>query len=80
MDEKLFGKRLIIRNWENQFLGRENEEQLKRWLFENNSFSEFIPQEVTRKFYDNFKNTNDVYYSHPVSMLLTLSLFADRNL
>ena len=30
---------------------------------------------IIKEFYDKFKNTDSVYYSYPVSMLLTLSLF-----
>lgn len=68
-------KNLIERNWELQFLGKENDENLRQRLLDNRAFSEWIPQEVTRRFYQSFKRADPVYFSHPVSMLLTLSLF-----
>lgn len=68
-------KHLIERNWELQFLGEENDENLRQRLFDNRAFSEWIPQELTRRFYERFKKADPVYFSHPVSMLLTLSLF-----
>jgi len=69
----------IERNWELQFLGPENEKQLKDRLFENEKMNAIIPTHLTNKFYEKFKSVNDVYYSHPVSMLLTLSLFFKHN-
>lgn len=67
-----FGKKYIQRNWELQFLGKDNEEKLKAYLFDQ-SFNEFIPKDVVSTFYDKFKNDDPVFYSHPLSMLLTLS-------
>lgn len=67
----------IQRNWELQFLGKENDEQLKKRLFENKEFSEWIPKELTVQFYNYFKIEDPVYYSHSVSMLVTLSLFSE---
>jgi len=58
-----------------QFLGEANDKQLHQWLFENESFKDFIPEAVVTTFYNQFKNKDSVNYSHPVSMLLTLSLF-----
>ena len=69
----------IQRNWELQFLGTENERQLKGRLFENEKMNAVIPAQVTHAFYEKFKSEDDVYYSHPVSMLLTLSLFFKQN-
>jgi hypothetical protein len=68
-------KNIIQRNWELQFQGEKNDENLRQHLFNNIAFSEWIPQEVTRRFYESFKQADPVYFSHPVSMLLTLSLF-----
>ncbi len=72
------GKKIIQRNWELQFVGKENEAALKKWLFENTSFQELIPKDIVADFYDKFTNKDAVYYSHPVSMLLTLSLFSKQ--
>jgi hypothetical protein len=73
-------KPLIQRNWELQFIGGANEKQLKQWLFENPAFTKLITPELVREFYTKFTNEDSVYYSHSVSMLLTLSLFSKQNL
>ncbi|WP_348810498.1 asparagine synthase C-terminal domain-containing protein [Flavobacterium maritimum] len=71
---------LIQRNWELQFLGVENDKQLKQWLFENPAFTKFIDPAVVSEFYTKFTQEEAVYYSHSVSMLLTLSLFSKQKL
>lgn len=73
---KFSGQKLIQRNWELQFLGKNNDEELRKRLFENESFKSFIPSDIVTEFYDNFTQKDSVYYSHPVSMLLTLSCFS----
>ena len=70
----LVGKKYIQRNWELQFLGKNNEEKLLNFLFEN-SFNEFIPPSVVKKFHTKFSEEDWVQYSHSVSTLLTLSLW-----
>lgn len=77
---KVSNKKFIQRNWELQFLGEQNDTELQKWLFENVSFLKLIPKEVIQTFYTHFKNKDAVYYSHSVSMLLTLSLFSKNNL
>ena len=76
---KLDSKKYIQRNWELQFLGEKNDQALQKWLFENNSFSENISPEVVKEMYELFLNKDAVYYSHAVSMLLTISLFFKQN-
>jgi asparagine synthetase B (glutamine-hydrolysing) len=71
--KKIVKKPHVQRNWELQFLGNNNEIELERYLF-NSDFQEFIPKTITEKFYQYFKNKDQVYYSHAVSMLLTLAL------
>ncbi len=73
--KKALAKNSIQRNWELQFLDNNNDKKLQEWLFENESFKELIPKDVVTDFYNQFKNDDSVNYSHPVSMLLTLSLF-----
>ena len=76
INQRLLGKsKIITRNWEIQFCGKENDEQLKKYLFEVKPFASWVPEKLTRSFYDKFLTKDDVFYSHPVSMLLTLSLF-----
>ncbi len=73
------GKLYTQRNWELQFLGKENDERLQEHLFATN-LDPFLSKELRTRFYNNFKNMNMVEYSHPVSMLLTLSAwFKMRN-
>lgn len=73
-------KPYIQRNWELQFLGEDNDEKLRERLFDNEAFIKLIPKKVTAEFYHLFKDVNPVYYSHPLSMLLTLSLFSKHYL
>lgn len=79
INDKLFGKKLIQRNWEIQFIGDSNEANLKQWLFNNEAFTKLVPQNVVKDFYQKFKTGDGVYWSHPLSMLLTLSVFAKTN-
>jgi hypothetical protein len=72
---KFFSRKTIQRNWELQFIGTKNETELKKHLFENENFNQIISKELIADFYQKFKTKNDVFYSHSVSMLLTLSLF-----
>ncbi len=69
----VLGSPFIERNWELQFVGKENNAQLKRQLFDGN-LSEHISEEIIEQFYTKFLKEDPVYYSHPVSMLLTLAL------
>ena len=79
-DEKVLGKKLILRNWENQFLGGDNPQHLESWLFENPKLLDLVPKPLIQKYYDRFLHEDPVFWSHPVSMLLTLSVFAKENL
>lgn len=69
-----FGKPYIQRNWELQFLGMENDLQLQAWLFDEN-LHPFLPKPLLARFYNSFKTTDPVTYSHPLSMLLTLAVW-----
>ena len=73
---ELLSKNNIQRNWELQFIGPDNEEHLQKYLFENDNFVKLIQNELVREFYYNFQKEDSVRYSHPISMLLTLSLFS----
>ena len=68
------GHPFIQRNWELQFLGNDNDNRLKNYLF-NKDLGDLISEDITKYFYAGFKNKNSVVYSHAVSMLLTLSLW-----
>lgn len=66
----------IQRNWELQFLGDANTRFLKEHLFDVPEFSKLVSEQIPIHFYDLFKTKDQVFYSHPISMLLTLSLFS----
>jgi asparagine synthetase B (glutamine-hydrolysing) len=80
INENVFGRKRVTRNWEIQFVGDENSRQLKAKLFGEKKFAEFIPQKTVNEFYRKFTEEDAVKYSHPVSMLLTLSEFSRINL
>lgn len=80
LGRSLSHKKLIQRNWELQFVGQENDTRLKHYLFDNPAFSNLVPREVTQRFYTDFTQADPVRFSHSVSMLLTLALYAKQNL
>jgi len=78
LNEFALGRVCTERNWEIQFLGKENDSNLRKYLFDNKLFYEFIPQTIVRDLYNRFSKGNyqqKIWYSHPISMLLTLSQF-----
>ncbi len=66
---------LVQRNWELQFLGKENERNLKQFLFGIPELFELVPRQIVEDYYRRFKKIDPVKYSHPVSMLLTLAVW-----
>ena len=70
----LFGKKYIQRNWELQFLGAANEKQLQKHIF-NPEFNQFLNGDLAQVLYGKFKKEDAVFYSHAISMLLTLSVW-----
>ena len=77
--EKILNKPPIIqRNWELQFLGRENEKHLEHWLFDKFFLNDIVPLSIINNFYQKFLTENKVVFSHPISMLLTLSLWCEK--
>lgn len=64
---------IIQRNWELQFVGEANASRLEHYLFQNSIFRNWVSPELAETFYAQFKR-EPVWYSHSVSMLLTLSL------
>ncbi len=78
-NEKILKKPSIIqRNWELQFLGSENRKYLEYWLFEKKNLNNIIPPELVNNFYQKFLTENQIIFSHPISMLLTLSLWSEK--
>ena len=68
----------IERNWELQFLGESNENYLKQWLFEVPELNDLISSEIVKDYYNKFKKDDSIKYSHPISMLLTLSVWCKK--
>jgi rhodanese-related sulfurtransferase len=75
VSNKFNSKTIIQRNWELQFLGKENEQDLEKYIFNNS----LIPIKITKDVYEKFKQKDAVEYSHPLSMLLTFSMFSKNN-
>jgi hypothetical protein len=69
------GTKHIMRNWELQFLGENNDRQLVERLFVQDSI---VPADVLHKYYNAFTGGANVQYAHPLSMLLTLSVFSSK--
>lgn len=63
----------VQRNWELQFLGQENDAELKEHLY-GVHLNELVPKTIIDQFYQAFKNQDQVVFSHPLSILLTLAL------
>lgn len=70
----LLGKKYVQRNWELQFLGKENDKNLRSYLYQS-EFVDFVGKEVVDTIYQKFKTEDGVFYSHAVSMLLTISVW-----
>lgn len=68
------GKQYVQRNWELQFIGNRNDSELKNYLF-NNGLDSLIPNSIIKETYSKFKDEDQLEFSHPLSMLLTLSLW-----
>lgn len=69
-------KPYVQRNWELQFLGEDNSKALENRLFQQAVFKDVIDPNIVEQYYNLFKDEDSVYYSHAVSMLLTLSVFS----
>ncbi len=72
-------QKFVQRNWELQFLGKQNEKFLEHYLFKNENFLNEVSLDIVKDIYKKFKEKDAIYYSHSLSMLLTLSLFFKIN-
>lgn len=75
----LVGAPYVERNWELQFLGKKNEQELKAFLF-NDGFNRWVPKPFVEKYYDGFTNNEALRNAHALNMLLVLSQFYKREL
>ena len=71
------GKTVIQRNWELQFLGKENDEALKKLLFSGN-LDTLVPKALTQSIYNKFKTENSLKQAHSLGMLLSLSMWISK--
>ena len=71
---KFKGKSYIQRNWELQFLGEDNRSALSRVLAES-KLSEFISENIIKKYLNDFYDNNALDNAHAINMLLVLAKF-----
>ena len=79
VQRSLKSNRFVQRNWELQFLGKENEAQLKKYLLEQPDSRELVPKAIRKDFYHKFTQEDKLQYAHPLSMLLTLRAFSEQS-
>jgi hypothetical protein len=72
------GNKHIMRNWELQFQGGNNHKQLRSHLSGIGAPESFVPASVVQKYFNAFTHVDQVANAHPLSMLLTLSVFAAK--
>ena len=72
------GRSYVQRNWELQFLGERNTAYLNLYL-QDSKFRNWVGKELVEDVFTKFKIKSQVYYAHPLSMLLTLSLWHKNN-
>lgn len=79
LKKEFLTKNKVVNNYENQLMGENNDKMLSKWFFENEDFKAFIDPKLTKEIYEHFKGSEFLKYSHPVSTLLTFSLFSKLN-
>jgi asparagine synthetase B (glutamine-hydrolysing) len=72
-------RRRVQRNWEIQFLGRDNDLRLREWLLDNEKLDGVVERSIRDRYYKAFKE-NALANAFPVSILLSLSAFAKHYL
>lgn len=72
------GKTYSQRNWELQFLGEDNEKQLKEYIL-HNQLDTWIPSTLLEGYFNAFTKENHLENAHTMNMLLVLSKFNEEN-
>lgn len=72
IDREFITKNKVVNNYENQFLGQENDAILRKFLFQNNNG--LLSNELIEEIYNDFKHKDHLFFSHSISTLLTLSI------
>lgn len=75
LERMMTRRKTVTRNWELQFVGKENEASLSQMLLSDSGFTDWIPPDVSRHFLDAFRRSNSPDSYQPVTMLLTLAAF-----
>ena len=74
IEGRLLGKSYVQRNWELQFLGKDNKKQLENSLLSDN-LDAIVPKAISKKYLDAFMNESPLLNAHAINMLLVLSKF-----
>ncbi|MBE9490446.1 MAG: asparagine synthase, partial [Bacteroidetes bacterium] len=72
ISQNILGNPYVQRNWELQFVGKDNETKLKAHLF-NEDQGNFVPKSLIKDYYDLFLKDDKVQHAHPINILLVLS-------
>jgi hypothetical protein len=73
--QRAFNKPMTTMNWQSQFLGLRNQASLKEVLTRDANFTRLVSKPIIEDFYERFTRIDSTYYSHPISMLVTLASF-----
>ena len=76
---KAQGDDYVQRNWELQFLGKQNQAHVKHYLF-NTDLDQFIPESLITFYFDAFYEGDYLDHAHAINMLLVLSKFNALNI
>lgn len=68
------GNPYVQRNWELQFLGEKNRKKLEHFIAKDN----LVPAEISEYFFRKFTSPNYLDFAHPMSILLTLSVWSQH--
>ena len=76
---KMFGKKLIQRNWELQFSGNNNRKHVHKYLVDQRPSNHFISLNFIKYSINEFYKNPTPATAHIIGILLTLSLFSIKN-
>lgn len=79
VSQRILGRKQILRNWEIQFLGAQNEKELRGHL-NSSALTTLVGNQIVEKYLAKFYSEDAVKYSHSVSTLLTFKKFAETRL
>lgn len=69
-------QKYVQRNWELQFLGKENFNTLSEYI-SRKELNKIVPKEIVSTYFNKFAQDN-VHYAHTANMLLVLSVFTNK--